>query len=269
MPRLLVEDALWSQVEPLLPPPKLRRRDHPGRKPLDNRKALTGILFVLKTGIAWRDLPSEMGCGCGVACWRRLHYWHECGVWEGLKAVLLAQLRYADQIDWSRAAADCSSIRALKGGDQTGPNPTDRARSGSKHHVLTDGKGTPLSAQMTAANANEVTQLLPLADAVPPVAGKPGHPRQRPEELYADRAYDSQPHREELRRRGIKPRLARKGQPHGSGLGIYRWVSERTLSWFHQFKRLRIRYERTAFMHEAFLSLACCLIIFRQLAPHL
>src|SRR5579872_435649 len=66
MTRLLVEDALGEMVEPLPPPPKLRRRDHPGRKPLDNRRALTGILFVLKTGIAWRDLPSEMGCGCGV-----------------------------------------------------------------------------------------------------------------------------------------------------------------------------------------------------------
>jgi transposase len=269
MRRLLVDDKLWELVELLLPPPKLRRYRYPGRKPLDNRKALTGILFVLKTGIAWRDLPSEMGCGCGVACWSRLRYWHQGGVWERLKGVLLTTLNYADQIDWSRAAVDSSSVRALKGGDKTGPNPTDRARSGSKHHVLTDGKGTPLSTQMTGANAHDVTQLLPLADAVPPVAGKPGRPRQRPEELYADRAYDSQPHREELRKRGIKPRLARKGQAHGSGLGIYRWVSERTLSWFHQFKRLRTRYERTDFMHEAFLSLASCLILFRELAPHL
>src|SRR5579864_8011585 len=116
MTRLLVEDALWEMVEPLLPPPKLRRRDHPGRKPLDNRRALTGILFVLKTGIAWRDLPSEMGCGCGVACWRRLHYSHELGVWQRLQEPLLATLRHADQIDWSRAAVDSSTIQALKGG---------------------------------------------------------------------------------------------------------------------------------------------------------
>ena len=127
MRRLLVDDKLWELVEPLLPPPKLRRYRYPGRKPLDNRKALTGILFVLKTGIAWRDLPSEMGCGCGVACWSRLHYWHQCGVWERLKEVLLGTLNYAGQIDWSRAAVDSSSVRALKGGDKTGPNPTDRA----------------------------------------------------------------------------------------------------------------------------------------------
>lgn len=269
MQRLLVDDKLWEMVEPLLPPPKPRRFRYPGRKPLENRKALTGILFVLKTGIAWRDLPSEMGCGCGVACWRRLHDWHEYGVWERLKDILLASLHYADQIDWSRAAVDSSSVRALKGGDKTGPNPTDRARSGSKHHVLTDGKGTPLSAQVTAANTHDVTQLLPLVDAVPPVLGQPGRPKQRPAELYADRAYDSQPHREQLRARGIKPRLARRGQDHGSGLGVYRWVSERTLAWLHQFKRLRIRYERTAFMHEAFLAVANCLILFRELAPHL
>ena len=269
MTRLLVDDELWSVVEPLLPPPKPRHYVHPGRKPLDNRKALTGILFVLKTGIAWRDLPSEMGCGCGVACWCRLHHWHEQGVWQRMQDVLLAMLRYADQIDWSRAAVDSSSVRALKGGDKTGPNPTDRGHTGSKHHVLTDAKGTPLSAQLTSANTPDIKQLLLLVDAVPSVAGLPGRPQRRPEELYGDRAYDSQPHRESLRARGIKPRLARRGEPHGSGLGVYRWVSERAISWFHQFKRLRIRYERTAFMHEAFLSLACCLITFRVLAPHL
>src|SRR5919197_4931273 len=80
----LVTDALWQRLQPLLPPPPRRRFRFPGRKPLDYRKILTGILFVLKTGIAWEDLPLEMGCGCGMTCWRRLRQWYQAGVWFGL-----------------------------------------------------------------------------------------------------------------------------------------------------------------------------------------
>lgn len=93
-----------------------------------------------------------------------------------------------------------------------------------------------------------------------PVRGKRGRPRQRPKQVQADRAYDSNAHRRELRQRHIQPLLARRRVPHGSGLGVTRWVVERTLAWLHQFKRLRIRYERRPELHEAFLSLACALI---------
>jgi transposase len=105
-----------------------------------------------------------------------------------------------------------------------------------------------------------VTQLLPLVDQIPPIGGKPGRPRHRPARVQADRAYDSQPHRRELRRRGIASQLARRGAEHGSGLGKTRWVVERSLSWLHQFGRLRIRRERRADIHQAFLTLACVLI---------
>ena len=116
MAKILVDDRLWSHLEPLLPPPKRRRRRYPGRKPLDNRRVLTGILFVLKTGIPWEYLPTELGCGSGMTCWRRLHAWQRRGVWRKLHRVLLAQLQAADQLDWSRAIVDSSSIRALRGG---------------------------------------------------------------------------------------------------------------------------------------------------------
>lgn len=88
----------------------------PGRKPLDNRRALTGIVFVLKTGIGWEDLPQEMGCGSGMTCWRRLRDWQVAGVWQQLHETLLAKLQGSGKIDWSRAVVDSSSIRALKGG---------------------------------------------------------------------------------------------------------------------------------------------------------
>ena len=116
MAKILVDDRLWSCVAPLLPPPKRRRRRYPGRKPFDNRQVLTGILFVLKTGIPWESLPTELGCGSGMTCWRRLHAWQRAGVWTRLHRVLLAQLQTADQLDWSRAIVDSSSIRALRGG---------------------------------------------------------------------------------------------------------------------------------------------------------
>src|SRR5215204_4234855 len=107
MAKPLVPDELWGLIAPLLPPPKPRRPDHPGRK------ALTGILFVLKTGIPWAGLPAEMGCGCGMSCWRRLRDWQDAGVWERLHALLLEKLRAAGKVDWSRAAVDSSHARAF------------------------------------------------------------------------------------------------------------------------------------------------------------
>jgi transposase len=149
------------------------------------------------------------------------------------------------------------------GGKKSGPNPTDRRRPGSKHHLLTDAQGIPLSVILTEANRHDVTQLLPLLEAVPPIAGKPGRPRQKPDLVQADRGYDSQPHRDALKERGIESEIARRFTAHGSGLGKTRWVVERTIAWLHQFRRLRIRYERRPEIHEAFLTLGCALICWR------
>lgn len=148
---------------------------------------------------------------------------------------------------------------------KTGPNPTDRRRPGSKHHILTDAKGIPLSVILTQANRHDVTQLLPLVESIPPIAGKPGRPRRKPELVQADRGYDSNPHRAALRTRGIESQIARRRTQHGSGLGKTRWVVERTIAWLHWFRRLRIRYERLPSIHEAFLKIGCSMICWRQL----
>jgi len=150
-------------------------------------------------------------------------------------------------------------------GDQTGPNPTDRRKNGSKHHVITDAQGIPLVAQITAANRHDVTQILPLVDSIPKIQGKLGRPRHRPATVQGDRAYDSKYHRDELRSRNINPVLARRKTEHGSGLGIYRWVVERTISWLHQYRRLRVRYERRGDIHQAFVNLGCILICCKYL----
>ncbi len=123
--------------------------------------------------------------------------------------------------------------------------------------MLTDAQGIPLAAEVTGANAHDVTQLLPLVEQVPAVRGKPGRPRRRPRRVQGDRAYDSQPHRRQLRRLGIEPVLAKRNTEHGSGLGKHRWVVERTISWLHQFRRLRVRYERRDYIHKALLTLGC------------
>jgi transposase len=152
-----------------------------------------------------------------------------------------------------------------KGGSETGPSPVDRARNGSKHHLLVDGKGTPLAWKLTGGNRHDITQLIPLVDAVPAVAGTVGRPRRRPDRVSADRAYDSKQHRRQLRQRGIAPEIARRKAAHGSGLGRYRWVVERTFAWLHKYKRLLVRYDRRAEIHQAFLALGCCLICFKRL----
>ncbi len=116
MAKPILDDDLWALIEPLLPLPKPRRFKYPGRKPLDRRKVLTGVLFVLRTGMPWELLPKEMGCGSGMTCWRFLRDLQAAGVWQKIHEVLLAKLHEADQIDWSRAVVDSSSVRAVFGG---------------------------------------------------------------------------------------------------------------------------------------------------------
>jgi transposase len=114
MAKQLVSDELWAIVEPLIPKVERRYR-FPGRRRIDDRKVLTGILFVLQTGIPWEYLPQEMGCGSGMTCWRRLKEWQDAGVWQRLHELLLARLHKADRIDWSRAVIDSSHVRAVGG----------------------------------------------------------------------------------------------------------------------------------------------------------
>ena len=141
----------------------------------------------------------------------------------------------------------------------------DRAKPGSKHHLAVDANGTPLAGIVTAANVNDITQLLPLIDAIPPIRGKPGAPQFKPGEVYADRGYDSEPHRDELRDRGIKPFLARRNTEHGSGLGIVRWVVEQSEALVHQLRRLKMRFDKRDDIHEGFLNLAEIVICWRRL----
>ena len=121
MAKPLLTDELWQRIEPLIPlrPP----RPKGGRPPVPNRAALTGILFVLRTGTQWEYLPREMGCGCGMTCWRRLRDWQAAGVWQRIWQLLLDELGRADAIQWQRAIVDSSSVRAVFGGIAPGQIP--------------------------------------------------------------------------------------------------------------------------------------------------
>ena len=128
----LIDDALWARIEPLLPKPPRRRFKRMGRPRVADRAALTGILFILRSGIPWQMLPKEMGCGSGSTCWRRLVSWQRAGVWRRLHVALLAELRQRGQLDLARAIVDSASVRALRGGkklDRTQPIAVRRGRN--------------------------------------------------------------------------------------------------------------------------------------------
>jgi transposase len=158
-----------------------------------------------------------------------------------------------------------AAISVLFKGALTGPSPVDRARTGSKHDLLTDATGIPLAITLTGGKRNDVTQLLSLVDGVGPVRGKVGRPRRRAECVVADRGYDHDKYRRELRRRGVTPVIARRGAEHGSGIGRQRWVVERTFAWLHNLRRPRTRYERDDRLHLAFMLLGCAVVCQRRL----
>ena len=127
MSRPILPDAVWHLIEPLLP--TYAPSPKGGRPRLSNRQALTGVLFVLRTGAAWEDLPAELNCGTGMSCWRYLRDWQLDGTWDRIHSLPLERLDRAGRIDWSRAAVDSSSVRAVFGGSVPDPTPRIEAKA--------------------------------------------------------------------------------------------------------------------------------------------
>jgi IS5 family transposase len=145
-------------------------------------------------------------------------------------------------------------------GAATGANPTDRGKSGTKRHLVVEAQGIRLAVGTSAAHVPDARMMLECIDAIEPLKRLRGRPRRRSDRLHADKAYDSQALRVELRRCGIQPRVARRGCDSSERLGRYRWVVERTGAWLNRFRPLRIRYEQRAEIHQAFFDLSCALI---------
>jgi transposase len=248
-------------IEPLLPP------DKPvgawgGRPRTLNSVALRVIWYVLSTGVRWQDVLPAMGCS-GRTAHRRLREWQEAGIWEALHQKLLELLNRDGKLALDVAVIDSTLVPAPGGGDDTGPNPTDRGKTGTKHTLLVDGNGVPLALRTTGANASDQKQLGPIIHAFPRVKGKPGRPKESPNAAYADRGYDSEANRLVLRWLGIEPFIAKRNTEHGSGLGRIRWVVERTNAWLKGLKRMRVRWDRLAIIQNAWNTLAMSVICFR------
>jgi len=154
----------------------------------------------------------------------------------------------------------CFEHQGKKEGEAIGPNPTDRGKNGTKHHLITDANGIPMAVRVGPANQHDSVPFEQLIDSVPGVRHGRGRPRHRFRKLHADKAYDFRRCRAACRVRGILSRIARRGVETAEKLGKHRWVVERTFAWFRHFKRLTVRYERRADIHLAFLQLAACMI---------
>ena len=164
-----------------------------GGRGSNDRAALEAILFVLRTGCRWRDLPPQLGFGSRHTAWRRLRAWQEAGVWDRLHCIVLEELSEAQLLDWSSGCIDAVSVLAKRGGELTRRNPTDRGKPGSKYHLLCDANGLPLHELISAANTHGSKLFEPLLDTNPGVSrrrGRRGRPQRRPEKVHADKGYD-------------------------------------------------------------------------------
>jgi len=235
-----------------------------GRPRILHRIVLRVIWYVLTAGVRWEDVPHELGCS-GRTAHRRLLRWETLGLWDRLHADLLRLLKQAGKLDTDLVVVDGVTVRAFGGGDDTGPSPVDRRKKGTKHTLMVDRTGVPLAIRTAKANASDHTQIIPLVLDFPRVGGTPGRPKEHPDELLADRGYDSDSTRWLLRWLGIEPKIGKRQTTHGSGLGRVRWVVERTISWLKGLRRLRVRYDRLRVIQHAWTTLAAAVICFRIL----
>ena len=232
-----------------------------GRPRVPHRTVLKVLWYVLVTGCRYADVPLEMGCS-GRTAHRRLEEWEALGIWDRLHMDLLRLLRKHGKLDTDTVVVDAFLHRAFGGGADTGPSPVDRRKLGTKSTLMTDAHGVPLVLKTAGANASDHTQILPVVNEFPRVGGKPGRPKETPDDLYADRGYDSDTTRHLLRWMGIEPHIARRNTEHGSGLGKVRWVVERTIGWIKGLRRMRVRYDRLGIIKDAWTTLAAAVICF-------
>jgi transposase len=230
------------------------RRGGRGHPRAETVRVLATLRRFLREGTPWRSLTATEDQASGSTLRRCLARWAETGLLARAHALLVGMLRgHPDLI------LDSCSVRAKRGGDLTGPNPTDRAKRGTKYHVAVDGDGVPVACTATAANVNDTLvfeRLFLTAFAV--VA--------RIRTVFADKGYDAEHHRDLCRAFGAKPRIHKRGRPRGSGLGKRRWPVERSLAWLLDNRRLALRYDRLGFVIQSLLRAACIFLVAGRLA---
>lgn len=262
---------LWAKMVVLLPTEKPRHTR--GRAVVPFRLVANGILYRLRTGCQWKAIPAEFGSGS--TCHRRFQEWVAAGLFQKLWRVLLQWYDRRAGIGWNWQVLDSVIIPAPLGGGKTGKNPTDRGKSGTKRHILTDRRGVPLAATLSGANEVDKAAALPTVRArvvKPPV--RRATPPMRVTHFAADKAYDDDGLRRRLRRFGYTLHIAHKrkrGEPEvaegipGRRHPARRWVVERTNSWHNRFRALKLRWEKKPENYLGLVQFACALIVFRFL----
>ncbi len=175
-----VPDDLWAEIEPLLPKPGPKKKA--GRPRVPDRVILDGVLYVLRTGCQWKAIPKEFSSGS--TCHRRFSEWVKAGVFAKLWAVVLDRYDELKGLDWDWQALDSAIVKAPLGGPETGPNPTDRGKSGSKRHLITEGQGIPIGMVLSGANRHDMKKAAATVDAI--VVERP-NPEERAQHLCADK----------------------------------------------------------------------------------
>ena len=256
-------DQQWAVLEPLMPP-----RARTGRPRADDRTTLNGILWVLRAGARWADLPRRYGAPS--TCHHRLKTWQASGVWERIWRALLSRLDGQGGVDWKMGFLDGTFVPVKRGGDAVG---LTRRGKGTKLMVVVDGQGLPLGLLVASAQQAEVRLAEP-ALATVRVPRPRGRPKTRPGTLVADKGYDSMGFRRRLRSRGIRPCIpSRRGRRLRPGrkpdLTGYRqrWRIERTFAWLGSFRRLLVRFEHSAAAYRGLLFVAAASICLRRLVP--
>ena len=259
-----VPDDLWVLIQRLLPPEKALGTV--GRPVVPFRTVLDGILYVLRTGCQWKAVPKEFGSGS--TCHKRFQEWVKAGVFQKAWKLLLRRYDELRGIQWTWQSVDSKSVPAPLGGEDTGPNPTDRGKSGSKRHLLVDGRGTPLSAVVTGANDTDMKTNPAVLDEV--VIERPQSTPEQPQHLCEDKGYDYPECRQQALERGYTAHIPRKGtDPSAIPASekrhpARRWVVERTHSWHNCLRKLRVRWEKKTENWEGLWHFAICLTVYRM-----
>jgi transposase len=261
MPEELLQ-LILSELPPLPAPAA-----HGGRPAIAHEVVLQVLWFALKTGTPWRMIPKAMGCS-GETVRTRILVWAQRQVWKRIHRLILQALQAAGALDLETVVVDSTLVRAHGGGADSGPNPTDRRKPGTKFTLIVDGQGVPLELRTAPANRSDQRELIPVVAALRPIPGRRGRPRTKPQRLYADAGYDSAAARSLLKWLGIKPFIRKRNSPHGSHLGKIRYVVERTIAWLKGVRRLRFRYDRSAAMLQSIKHIALIFVGFRILNHH-
>ena len=255
-------DAMWEQIRPLIPPEPPKPKG--GRPRNDNRQMMDAIFYVLRTGIHWKALPRTIAAGSSAH--DRFQEWQQAGVFHKMWEAGLLTYDERKQIEWEWQAMDGAITKAPLGGAETGPNPTDRAKSGTKRCLLTDGRGVPLAVTVAGANRHDMKMTEATLDSI--VIERPEPTPEEPQHLCLDKGFDYDAVREAVEARHYIEHIRARGEEAEAkrdipGYRARRWVVERTHSWINRFRRLLIRWEKKVENYLAMLELACAYIAFR------